>query len=94
MTDTITHTVELTTELRGVVDAAIREGDYANADEVVREALREWSERRDLFGYTREELRSLWEEGEQSGPAKPFTADTISELKAEARRRFEARHDG
>lgn len=50
-------------------------GEYASASEVIRDALRGWKEKRDLLGYTVEELRALWDEGIASGPPKP--ADPI-----------------
>ncbi|MER9304575.1 type II toxin-antitoxin system ParD family antitoxin [Mesorhizobium sp. M0496] len=44
-------------------------GEYASASEVIRDALRQWKDRRDLHGYTVEELRRLVQEGIDSGPA-------------------------
>ncbi len=51
-----------------MVDGAVEAGEYASASEVIRDALRQWKERRDLFGYTIEELRQLVQEGIDSGP--------------------------
>jgi antitoxin ParD1/3/4 len=65
------RSVTLSPELAAEVDEAVAAGEYASASEVVRDALRQWKERRDLFGYTLEELRALVQEGIDSGPAQP-----------------------
>jgi len=59
---------------------------YASTSEVIRDAVREWKERRDLLGYTVEELRGRVQEGLESGPSEYASMD---EVKAEARRRLE-----
>ena len=63
------RSVSLSSELAAEIDQAVASGEYGNASEVVREALREWKERRDLFGYSIEELRRLVQEGIDSGPS-------------------------
>ncbi|BCH24091.1 type II toxin-antitoxin system ParD family antitoxin [Mesorhizobium sp. L-8-3] len=78
------RSITLSPELATAVDAAVAAGEYASASEVIREALRDWKERRDLFGYTLEELRALIQEGIDSGPGRYGSMETI---KAEARRR-------
>ena len=45
---------------------------------------REWQERRDLLGYTVDELRTLVQEGLESGESRHHS---VTEIKAEARRR-------
>ncbi len=64
------RSITLSPDLATAVDAAVAAGEYASASEVIRDALRDWKERRDLFGYTLEELRALIQEGIDSGPAK------------------------
>jgi len=49
--------------------------------------LRLWKERRDLFGYTIEELRALVQEGIDSGPGR---FSSMEEIKAEAQRRLKS----
>lgn len=49
-------TITLTPELTETIKAAVSEGDYASASEVIREALREWKTRREL---RQEELAAL-----------------------------------
>lgn len=80
-------TIALTREMAGFVRNAVDTGEYASTSEVIRDAVREWKERRDLLGYTVEELRGLVREGLESGPS---ALPSMAEVKAEARRRFEA----
>lgn len=79
------RSITLSPELAAAVDGAVDAGEYASASEVIRDALRLWKERRDLFGYTIEELRALIQEGIDSGPGQ---FDTMDQLKAEARKRL------
>lgn len=65
------RSITLSTELAAAVDDAVTAGEYASASEVIRDALRLWKERRDLFGYTLEELRVKWDEGVAGGNPKP-----------------------
>ena len=69
---------------------AVETGQYASTSEAIREAVREWQERRDLPGYTVDELRVLVQEGIDSGPATPFDPESIDH---EGRRLLKARHD-
>jgi antitoxin ParD1/3/4 len=61
------RSITLSADLAAAVDGVVEAGEYASASEVIREALRQWKERRDLFGYTVEELRHLAQEGIDSG---------------------------
>lgn len=80
-------TIALTPEMAGFVRRAVDAGEYASTSEAIREAVREWRERRDLLGYTVEELRILAREGQDSGPS-PRTG--MDDVKVEARRRLSA----
>ena len=62
------RSITLSPELAQVVDDVVAAGEYASASEVIRDALRQWKDRRDLLGYTVEELRKLVQEGIDSGP--------------------------
>ncbi|MEJ6784327.1 type II toxin-antitoxin system ParD family antitoxin [Aminobacter sp. Piv2-1] len=62
------RSITLSPELAAAVDGAVEAGEYASASEVIRDALRLWKERRELYGYTLEELRALVQEGIDSGP--------------------------
>jgi antitoxin ParD1/3/4 len=71
MTTVDKRSITLSPELATAVDEAVAAGEYASASEVIRDALRGWKERRDLYGYSLEELRALIQEGIDSGPAEP-----------------------
>lgn len=62
-------TIALTPEMAGFVRKAVIAGEYASTSEAIRDAVREWKERRDLLGYTVEELRELVQQGVESGPS-------------------------
>ena len=79
--------IALTTEMAAVVRQAVESGEYASNSEIVREALRDWKLKRVLHKQEIEEIRRLWHEGLNSGPSR-FAS--MAEVKAEARRRFEA----
>jgi len=64
------RSITLSPELAAAVDDVVAAGEYASASEVIRDALRQWKDRRDLLGYTVEELRKLVQEGIDSGPAR------------------------
>jgi antitoxin ParD1/3/4 len=59
--------VALTPEMAQMVKANVGSGDYASASELIREALREWRQRRDTQAQAREELGKLWDFGLASG---------------------------
>lgn len=80
-------TIALTPEMAGFIRNAVAAGEYASTSEAIRHAVREWKERRDLLGYTVEELREFVREGLDGGPGTYASMDAI---KAEARRRLEA----
>lgn len=77
-------TIALTADQAGFVRNAVDAGQYASTSEAIREAVREWKERRDLLGYTVEELRGLVQEGIDSGRG----SRTMADVKTEARRRL------
>ena len=79
--------VALTPELRALVQSAVADGEYASTSEVIREALRDWKERRERKRDTILELRRLWEQGIASGP--PSRLD-VEATKREGRRRLDA----
>ncbi|WP_245477863.1 MULTISPECIES: type II toxin-antitoxin system ParD family antitoxin [unclassified Mesorhizobium] len=63
------RSITLSPEPAAAVDDVVAAGEYASASEVIRDALRQWKDRRDLHCYTVEELRKLVQEGVDSGPA-------------------------
>lgn len=76
--------IALTPEFLALLQEAVDTGEYTSASEVVRDALRHWSERRALRDLSVDELRKLWQEGVASGPGRFKSIDAI---KKEARRR-------
>ncbi len=82
-------TIKLSAQQAAAIEEAVASGEYPSQEAVVEEALREWQERRDNFGYTLDELRRLMQEGIDSGPGRYVSMD---EIKAEARRRFGSRN--
>lgn len=79
-------TIALTSEQVGFVRQAVEAGEFASTSEAIRAAVREWKERRDLLGYSVEELRTLYNQGLESGISpRPM----LAEVKAEARRRMQ-----
>lgn len=62
--------VAVTAEQAAMVREAVETGEYATAGEVVGEALRLWQAERQARAREAEELRRLWREGVESGPAQ------------------------
>ena len=60
--------VALTPEMAADMRRVVESGEYASASEVMRDALREWRNRRDQRARALEELGRLWDEGIASGP--------------------------
>jgi antitoxin ParD1/3/4 len=54
--------IALPPEMAAIVRRAVETGEYASNSEVVREALREWTYRRELRQRGLDELRRLWNE--------------------------------
>lgn len=77
--------VALTPEMAALVNQAVESGEYATSSEVIREALREWKQRRGFLQHERGCLQQLWTEGIASGPGR---FENIAAIKAEARRRL------
>jgi antitoxin ParD1/3/4 len=63
--------IALPAEMLAEIRDAVAAGEYASTSEAIRDALRGWSERRALAGYSIDELRALWDTGVKSGPARP-----------------------
>lgn len=61
--------IALTGELAEQVRVAVRTGDYASSSEVIREALRDWTDKRERRAAKLSELRRLLQEGLDSGEA-------------------------
>ena len=77
--------VVLTDEQLAALHAAVETGEYTTTSEIVREALRDWQVKRQLYQEDIKQLQQLWDEGKASGPPAPLDFD---ELRREARRRL------
>lgn len=78
--------IALTPDLAILVRKAVEDGYYASTSEVVREALRDWKRKQISDEQRAIELRSLWQEGINSGSAGVLD---IAEIKQEARQRYQ-----
>jgi antitoxin ParD1/3/4 len=78
--------IALTTELAEAVRVAVETGDYASSSEVIREAVRDWTEKRDRRTAQIAYLRAAIEEGLASGepverePLEDFLARNHAQL--------------
>jgi antitoxin ParD1/3/4 len=54
--------IALPPEMVAQVRQAVETGEYASSSEVVREALRDWTQKRSLRRQGIEELRQLWQQ--------------------------------
>jgi antitoxin ParD1/3/4 len=83
--------IALTPLLAQTVREAVESGDYATTSEVVRAALREWSERR--AGLSERALAEAWREGLSSGAPRAreareaFLSRNLTRLEAELGRK-------
>ena len=59
--------IALPQDMAGLVREAVASGEYATTSEVIREALREWTVKRQIAVVELEELRRLVREGMESG---------------------------
>ena len=73
---TVTMPEEMAAKLRAAVDS----GTYATTSEVVREALRDWSDYQDRRQAASERLREMVEEA-RSGPSYP-AEEVFAEIRA------------
>ena len=73
-------TITVSAEMVAVLEAAVADGEYASAGEVVREALRDWTRARDLERQELTALREAIRVGDESGPSIPAD-DVYAELR-------------
>jgi antitoxin ParD1/3/4 len=78
--------IVLPSELQSAINDAVARGEYASADDVIRDAVAEWRTRRWEDQIPVERLRELVQEGLDSGPGR---FNSIDEILEDARRRFE-----
>ena len=78
--------VSLPLEMTNLINDAVISGDYASTSEVIREALRDWKQKRLIQLQNIDEIKQLWQEGLESGSGQ---FKNIEEIKQEARKRLE-----
>ncbi|NUN67861.1 type II toxin-antitoxin system ParD family antitoxin (plasmid) [Pseudanabaena biceps] len=83
-------TITVPAEMAAVLRQTVAGGEYASTSEVVREALRDWTRRRDAERRELEALRDAIRAGIESGPGIP-AEDVYSELRAIVAERRAAR---
>ncbi len=66
--------IALTADMAGGVREAVESGDYATTSEVIRDALRDWFQKRKVALLEQDALRLLIREGMDSGPGRPAEA--------------------
>jgi putative addiction module CopG family antidote len=76
--------VKLTKELAAFIAGKIETGDYADASDVVRQALRDLKSKEDPAEAESQELAELLLEAVR-GPHRPLTARHFDQLRARAR---------
>ena len=70
-------TVVVPEQMAAKIRAAVAAGDYASTSEVVRDAMRLWSDRREFRREALEALRHAWDDGKASGVAGPLDMKSI-----------------
>ncbi len=76
-------TVTMPEEMAAKMRAAVESGEYATTSEIVREALRDWSDYQERRQAALEKLRGLIREGEESEALDGETV--LAELRAKYR---------
>ncbi|MFV0643692.1 MAG: type II toxin-antitoxin system ParD family antitoxin [Sphingomonadaceae bacterium] len=70
-------TVVVPDQMAAKIHAAVEAGEYASASEVVRDAMRLWSQRREFREDELLALRDAWERGKASGVAGSLDMEAI-----------------
>jgi antitoxin ParD1/3/4 len=82
--------IALPPEMVAVVRQAVDTGEYASSSEVVRDALRDWTQKRNLRQLGVEELRQVWQQAiENRKPGVPVE-DVLDRLE----QKYQAMADG
>lgn len=73
-------TVTVSSDQAALLRDTVEHGEYASTSEIVREALRDWTRKRDHDRRDLEALRQLIREGDESGPGIP-ASEVLAELR-------------
>jgi antitoxin ParD1/3/4 len=78
--------IAVTHEQAESIRQSVRAGEFASTSEAVRDALRDWREKRETRTAAIEQIRRLWDEGVASGMSEHRR--TAAEISADGRRRL------
>jgi antitoxin ParD1/3/4 len=77
MADHRTIRVTLTPDEQADLSAAVENGSYASASDIVHEAITAWRLGHSLTGEEVTRLRESWDEGKQGGESRDFDIERI-----------------
>jgi antitoxin ParD1/3/4 len=77
--------IAVTHEQADALRQAVNDGAFASTSEAVRDALRDWTDKREARAAALRRIGELWDEGIASGPPQP--ARSVEEIIAAARGR-------
>ncbi|HTU49829.1 MAG TPA: type II toxin-antitoxin system ParD family antitoxin [Acidobacteriaceae bacterium] len=72
--------IALPSEMVSIVRQAVETGEYASNSEVVRDALRDWTQKRSLRQQGIDELRQVWRQALQSDSPGVSAEDVLDRL--------------
>jgi antitoxin ParD1/3/4 len=72
--------VALPPEMVSLVRQAVETGEYASSSEVVRDALRDWTQKRSLRQQGIDELRQVWRQALQDDASNISAEDVLDRL--------------
>jgi antitoxin ParD1/3/4 len=72
--------VALPPEMVSLVRQAVETGEYASSSEVVRDALRDWTQKRSLRKQGIDELRQVWRQALQDDATHVSAEDVLDRL--------------
>jgi antitoxin ParD1/3/4 len=78
--------IAVTHEQAEAIRESVRAGEFASSSEAVRDALRDWADKRATRAAAIQRVRALWDEGIASGIATQRR--TAAEISAAGRRRL------
>jgi len=77
--------VALPPEMVSLVRQAVEIGEYASSSEVVRDALRDWTQKRNLRQQGIDELRQVWRQALQDNAPNVSAEDVLDRLERKYR---------
>ena len=78
--------IALPPKMVSIVRQAIEIGEYASSSEVVRDALRDWTQKRSLRQQGIDELRQVWRQALHDNKPGVSAEDVLNRLELNARR--------